>query len=319
LTARTTGRNDVGLHRFVARAMASPLCLTLHADAATAHQAWRSVQDEFAASEAELSRFRRTSALTRLNQAVSEGACRLTTRRVMAFVGLAHRAYRVTEGTFDPRVIADLEAIGERAGIDLPSGRRDVSPWFERDGRHAVRLVAPVDSGGLGKGLALRWARSRLEHAGLMGSGGLIDAGGDLVMWGRPPDTDRWRVAIEHTDGGGLPAAVIVPEASGLATSSVRVRSWTGPDGSPVHHLLDPRTGRPADGGLRSVTVAFSDPAWAEVYSKHLFIGGAERIAVDARRRSLAAWWITDGGRMGMTAAAARRTLWLNPGMQSVS
>ena len=46
-----------------------------------------------------------------------------------------------------------------------------------------------------------------------------------------------------------------------------------------VHHLVDPRTGEPADGGLRAVTGHGPDPAWAEVWSKTLFIEGRERIA----------------------------------------
>jgi thiamine biosynthesis lipoprotein len=78
-----------------------------------------------------------------------------------------------------------------------------------------------------------------------------------------------------------------------------------------VHHLLDPRTGESAVGGLQSVTVAGSDPAWAEVWSKVLFVGGRGTIADDARSRGMAVWWVADDGTLEMTADARARTVWV--------
>ena len=57
--------------------------------------------------------------------------------------------------------------------------------------------------------------------------------------------------------------------------------------------------------------MAWGDPAWAEVWSKALFLEGAEAIAGVARRRGLAAWWISDGGDVSMTPAARQRTTWV--------
>ena len=64
-----------------------------------------------------------------------------------------------------------------------------------------------------------------------------------------------------------------------VATSSVRVRHWRAPDGAPVHHLVDPATGEPARSGLSRSRVAGPDPAWAEVWSKALFLAGRPGIA----------------------------------------
>ncbi len=99
-------------------------------------------------------------------------------------------------------------------------------------------------------------------------------------------------------------------EHGALATSSVRLRSWVT-DGRRVHHLIDPRTGEPADGGLRAVTVHGPDPAWAEVWSKTLFIEGRQHISSVARSRGLAAWWVADDGTLEMTPAARERTAWV--------
>jgi thiamine biosynthesis lipoprotein len=77
-----------------------------------------------------------------------------------------------------------------------------------------------------------------------------------------------------------------------------------------VHHLIDPQTGEPGGDGLLSVTVAGPDPAWAEVWSKTLFLEGRRAIAALARRRGLAAWWIAVDGTIEMTPAGRARTLW---------
>ncbi len=77
-----------------------------------------------------------------------------------------------------------------------------------------------------------------------------------------------------------------------------------------MHHIVDPATREPARTGLLAVTVARQDPAWAEIWSKALFVAGREAIADEARARGLAAWWVDDRGRLGMTPDARVRTLW---------
>ncbi len=72
----------------------------------------------------------------------------------------------------------------------------------------------------------------------------LLEAGGDLVARGRDPDGDRWQVGIEDPAGGDDLAVVALADRA-IATSSIRVNRWLA-DGRVVHHLLDPRTGEPA-------------------------------------------------------------------------
>jgi thiamine biosynthesis lipoprotein len=165
----------------------------------------------------------------------------------------------------------------------------------------------PIDLGGIGKGLALRWAAGRVIGAGV--GRFLLEAGGDLVARGRSPEGGPWLVGIEDPAGAPDPLAVILVDDGAVASSSVRVHAWVV-DGRPVHHLLDPATGEPAEPGLLAVTVAGPDPAWAEVWSKSLFLAGSDDIAGEARRRGLAAWWVTTGGSLEMTPAARVRTAW---------
>jgi thiamine biosynthesis lipoprotein len=312
-------------HDFERRAMGSPLRLSVvGAEPDVAAAAWRLVSDEFEASEEAMSRFRDSSDLTVVNRAAGTGRCIQVDRRLARALATADRARRITRGRFDARVLVDLERLGY-AGVDVdivgpdraapatePSG--SVGGWLTVDPRTAtVGVVRPVDLGGIGKGLALRWAWRLVERTGLLSSGGgaLLEAGGDLVAGGPAPQGGPWVIDIEDPAGGSLAVAVIAVPDGAVATSSVLVNRWTSVDGRAVHHLVDPRTGEPGGAGLLSVTVAGRDPAWAEVWSKSLFLYGAEGIAAVARGRGLAAWWVHEDGRLEMTAGARARTMWV--------
>jgi thiamine biosynthesis lipoprotein len=310
------------MHRFAGTAMASPLRLVvagaLDEDVA-AGRAWSAVCQTFEAAEQALSRFRDDSDLTRLNRQAGQPAAvgsRLLVRALVA----ADRAHRRTDGRFDPRVLADLERLGY-PGAPLGGARpAPAARVVSRTGRRGPqRLAAPVDLGGIGKGLALRWAAraatSALAAVLAAGGGFLIDAGQDLVTRGDGPDGGPFLVDIEDPSGVAESLAVVrMPTGGAVATSSIRLRRWTAPDGRRVHHLIDPRTGEPGGDGLSAVTVAGADPAWAEVWSKALFLEGASGIAFLARREGLAAWWVTTTGELEMTPAARVLTAWLPSG-----
>lgn len=296
------------------------------ADEATADAAWAAVERVLADVDAAMSRFREDSELTRLSRRGSiptDGISRMLVKALCA----ADRARRITGGRFEPRIVDALERIGY-AGVSQAAapGNADIgrasaargSRVLERVGRTGpIELPEPVDLGGIGKGLALRWAASAIEDVltaadlAVENAGYLLDAGGDIALNGSPTPGEPWHVGIE--DPGGSPTPVATLKATGrlaVATSSVRRLRWQH-DGRAVHHLIDPRTGTPGGAGLAAVTVAGPDPAWAEVWSKALFLEGADGIAAAARSRGLAAWWVTDDGRLEMTAAARSRTVWV--------
>jgi thiamine biosynthesis lipoprotein len=304
--------------------MGSPLRLTVCPDARIATDdapalAWAEVVDEFERSEDAMSRFRNASELTELNRAAGSGREVVVGRRLERAIVAADRATRVTGGRFDPRVLADLDRLGYR-GAPLPAtsagwdgglvvtARDSATRIACRVAPGRLRLDRPVDLGGIGKGLALRWAAARLERGGFRSY--LLEAGGDLVARGQGPDGGVWQVGIEDPAADLRPLAVISIDDLAIATSSVGVHAWLV-DGRPVHHLLDPATGEPGGSGLLAVTVAAADPAWAEVWSKCLFLAGRSGIASVARARGLAAWWVGTDGGLEMTAAARVRSIWV--------
>ncbi len=187
--------------------------------------------------------------------------------------------------------------------------------WLHLDPRNRQAAVAaPIDLGGIGKGLAIRWAMAVLERTvpELSGPGGgaLLEAGGDIVARGAAPQEGPWMVGVEDP-GGGDEVAVVAVRDGAISTSSIAVHRWRTDAGRDVHHLIDPRNGEPGGEGLLAVTVAGPDPAWAEVWSKTLFLEGSRGIAARARGLGLAAWWVREDGAVEMTPAARVRTAWL--------
>jgi thiamine biosynthesis lipoprotein len=300
--------------------MGSPLRLTLVGVArSAAERAWALVRADIEATEASLSRWRASSGLSRLNRVAGDGSAPVDPRLAAMLVASA-RAQRLSGGRFDPRVLARLEALGEQAGVSIPTRRGpdplgSASPWLTIDPRRGTaRVAVPVDSGGIGKGLGLRWAVSALERAGLRGDGLLLEAGGDLLTRGLGPGGGPWQIGVEDPAGSGGPLAVIATTDAAVATSSTAVRRWVGPGGGTAHHLIDPSTGEPGGDGLAAVTVAGRDPAWAEVWSKTLFLGGRRQIGDEARRRGLAAWWVEADGSLHLSPSAVALTTWTAAG-----
>jgi thiamine biosynthesis lipoprotein len=273
-----------------------------------------------------MSRFLDSSELTALNRVAGSGRAAVASPRLRRALVISDRARRVTAGRFDPRVLVALERIGYAgAGLGMPADdgpatgtspdRAAAAVHLDRIGR--VAIDAPIDLGGIGKGLALRWAAARIDAllaaadgAGWIANGALLDAGADLVVRGVAPDGGPWRIGIEDPWEGPEPVAVVAVGSGAVATSSVRRLRWSTGERI-VHHLIDPRTGEPAETGLVAVTVAAPDPAWAEVWSKTLFLAGRSGVAALARSRGIAAWWIVADGSVEMTPAARERTIWL--------
>jgi thiamine biosynthesis lipoprotein len=296
---------------------------------------WSAVSDTFEAAEQAMSRFRDTSDLMAINRLAGTGRAVTVDRLLARALVAAERAGRLTGGRFDARVLGDLERLGYRGAPIQPAGGAEpsggvASPglrvvwaagthvvnggrWLDIDVRSSrVAVETPVDLGGIGKGLALRWAARAIERTGLTGPGIgiLLEAGGDLVGRMPSPDGTDWSIAIEDPEARHEPKAVIRLGSGAIATSSISIHHWRDAEGRSVHHLINPETGEPGGHGLAAVTVAGADPAWAEVWSKSLFLGGIDGIALLARSRGLACWWIRDDGQLEMTPAARIRTLW---------
>ncbi len=180
-------------------------------------------------------------------------------------VAVSLRAARLTDGAVDPTVGAAMCRIGydrdfALVGDGVAGAGNDPVPvvgWqavqLDR-GRSMVTMPAGtlLDFGATAKA----WAADRAAEmiAFRTGSGILVSLGGDVAVAGTPPPAG-FSVGIADVCGDPNPDVTVAIESGGLATSGIARRHWTV-DGEPVHHLIDPSTGRPADGPWRTVTVA---------------------------------------------------------------
>ena len=298
------------------RAMACQVIVTVPArespeDAAVMSEAL----EVFGQVESECTRFDPASPLSRANAAPEES------HRVPPYLFEAlceaFEAHRQTGGLYDPRVLKNLEVLGYDAGLRFDgSSTRELgvplptwsSPWSPNfvPGLREVVLEAPVDLGGIGKGLAVRWASEVLARRF---DDFIVEAGGDCFLSGRAPDGERWRVGVEDPHGGEQPLAVLAVSDRAVATSSLRRRRWLH-GATPVHHLIDPRTGHPGGEGLASVPVVAHDPARAEVAAKALFLAGSRDVAEAARRGGIDALWCDHVGRVGMSEGVTPHVIW---------
>lgn len=314
-SVEVTGRTAIGR----VRAMASDI--TVHATSRDDGHRLEAVVGEaltvFSTVAASCTRFDPTSPLMRANAA--PGEWHVLPASCVAAISEAYAAYRRTDGRFDPRVLRDLVGLGYTEALSFAEGapeapvgrprRRLVPPPWEPlfRGEDEVHLGGqPVDLGGIGKGLAVRWAADALRGAC---DDHLVVAGGDCSCAGSAPDGGPWRVGVEDPAGGDAPLAVLGLSDIACATSSVRLRRWKA-GGQEVHHLIDPRSGLPGGRGLAAVTVVAGDPADAEVWSKVLFLAGHRQVATVAERQELAALWVGADGTVACSEAMARYVVW---------
>jgi len=164
----------------------------------------------------------------------------------------------------------------------------------ETGGFFSARPAGRLDPSGYVKGWAIDGAAGRLAAAGATRF--CINAGGDVVAYGRPAPGRGWRVGIRHPDDLERVAAVLAVEDLAVATSGEYERGA---------HILDPHTGRPPSGPL-SVTVVGPDLATADAYATAAFAMGADGPEWTATLDGYDALCITSDGRVLTTRGVAR-------------
>jgi thiamine biosynthesis lipoprotein len=127
---------------------------------------------------------------------------------------------------------------------------------------------------------AKAWAadRSAQRIAAELGCGVLVSLGGDIAVAGDAPAAG-WSIRVQDITGDPAatndgPTSVVAIRECGLATSSTTARRWQR-GGDLMHHILDPRTGRPADSQWRTVSVAAGSALDANIASTAAIIRGS--------------------------------------------
>ena len=202
-------------------------------------------------------------------------------RELALLLAEAERYSRISSAAFDSRIGAlvdawDLRGAGVVPTADALRNAREAAGSSsisvdERTGtviRHAS--AAWIDTGGFGKGAALRSVARGLESANV--GRALIDLGGQL--WAQGNADEPWSVHVAHPTERQRPVARLEIQGVSVATSGTSER-FIEIDGVRRGHILDPRTGRPS-AAWGSVTVVSSDALEADALATALYVMGPD-------------------------------------------
>jgi FAD:protein FMN transferase len=270
-------RREIAPRRRAFRSMGTNVELLGGGSEASFERAARRVESIFACDDQRFSRFRSDSELAMVN--ASGGAWVEVSPPFLRLLERAVDGARRSGGLFDPTVLGAIESAGyDRDFDEIGWVHGGVSPeppstapnWRAirlRGRRVQLRHGIGLDFGGIAKG----WA---VDRAALAASRfvpwALVNAGGDLRLVGRPPHGSL-EVGIEEPLDPGSIASRIHLERGGMATSSKAARTW----GPGLHHLIDPRTSRPAATEVEQATAWADSCTEAEIRSKWALLAGA--------------------------------------------
>jgi thiamine biosynthesis lipoprotein len=271
-------------------------------------------RDRLAFLEARWSRFRASSDLSRLNAA--QGDPVVVDQSTIELLEAMVHGYTLTDGSFDPTLLAPLVRLGYATSVHDPSAVTELPIGVQRRGHirglvvdlneMTVRLPpgTAVDAGGIGKGLAADMV------AGLLianGAGGvMVDVGGDVRVMGDGPCDGQWRVAVDAPFEPEQAAMHVLITRGALGSSGTLRRSWVNHDGQSAHHLLDPDSVAPTPSGFDApvhATVLAATAAEAEMHATMAIVRGAHSALPRLQAAGLSARVVYGSGRAFTNAA----------------
>ena len=246
-------------------------------------------EDAIRELEALFSRTDPDSAVSRLNAAGSLELSEEETE-LAGILRQAGRYYEQTGGAFDITVAPVVSAWGfttdsfqvpAQSELDRLLPLVDGSAVTVEDRAAALGPGQSIDLGAIAKGYAAGRLCTVFNEYEVPRA--LADLGGNVLAWGDRPDGTPWRVGIQdpaHPDDKEALVGVL-ELVDAFAVTSGSYQRYFEQGGTRYHHIIDPATGKPADSGLTSVTVAAGtgtgNGAMCDAYSTALFTMGEEK------------------------------------------
>ncbi len=287
------------------KAMGCHMMAAINNPSFKAGQKLQQVPTWFETWEQTFSRFREDSELSRLNR--SAGSPVTVSVDFWDVFQIALAAEKRSGGLVSPAILDSLVLAGYQGSFDgLPS---EQSNDFHAKGQtlksiSAIRWDANsntidmppglrLDFGGIVKGWAAHHAMLRLKNYGAA----LVDAGGDIAISGLQADGQPWPVGVTDPIKPDTHFEMLQLGNCGVATSGIDYRRWQH-NGAWKHHLIDPRSGNPAETDVLSATVVAPSVIEAEIAAKVVLILGSEagKAWLEANQ-SLAGILVLDNGR----------------------
>lgn len=305
LTLLLSGCTQTDPHRAELFAMDTLMQLTVWGEEA----ALDSVKTELRRLEALLSVTDEDSEIFRLNR---DGRAVLSESTVSLLRDAAALS-RETGGAFDPTVYPLVLAwgfTGEKQAVPADAARADALSRVGTEHLHlsgdtlTVDAGTQLDLGGIAKGFAAEHCAALLRAQDVTAA--LLSLGGNVQTVGDKPDGSAWAVGIADPNEPSTAIARLEFHGEKALVTSGGYQRYFEHNGTRYHHILNPKTGFPAESGLASVTVIADSGTRADAYSTALFVMGLEDAVEFWRAQSdFEAVFILNDGTLRATEGAA--------------
>ncbi len=224
----------------------------------------------------------RTSDVAKLNQ--SSGRAVQVSPETYELIQKSIEISKKTEGLFDISIYPLVRAWGftkEEYRVPEPEelGRLlekvDASKIrLEPDNRVTLPEGMEIDLGGIAKGYLSQKLTELFQEGGAQAA--VVSLGGNVQTFGKKPDGTPFMVGItDPSDGTSVLGTIRIGEKAVITSGSYQ--RYFEKDGKKYHHIIDKRTGAPAQSDLTSVTVIGEDGVAADSLATALFVMGKEK------------------------------------------
>ena len=191
----------------------------------------------------------------------TEGAMDITIYPVMELWGFPSKDYRVPADE-------ELLQIKEVVGIDYLNYDESSSQIsFDKSGMK-------IDFGSIAKGYASMRVMEIFEENRV--TAGMVNLGGNVQVLGNKPNGEAWRVAVQHPDSSKEEYLGVVSASDTAVITAGTYERYFEEDGTIYHHIMDPKSAKPASNGLLAVTLVTPDGTFADGMDTPLLIMGTE-------------------------------------------
>jgi thiamine biosynthesis lipoprotein len=295
------------MQELVFRAMNSQIQVVVDSEQPAVDTALAQVPGWFADWEQCLSRFRRDSELSQLNG--RQGQWVPVSETLFGVLVAACQAAAYSNGLVSPVLLNALEQAGYDRSFEQITTSSAPAPGLWPGSRQAdwqalkldpatqrvyLPSAARLDLGGIAKGWAAAQAAQRLAQYGPA----LVDAGGDIALCGPRANAEPWPIEVADPWHPDEQLALLQVQTGGVATSGRDYRRWQQGDVW-QHHIVDPRSGQPAQSDVLCATVVASTIVLAETAAKTALILGSQRgLAWIESRAEIAALLVLEDGQI---------------------
>ena len=231
----------------------------------------------------------------------------------LALLTRAKEISAATDGLFSTTIAPLMEAWGFTSGDYRVPDEAELSALLAHvddeeiaisDSTVTIPADAKVDLGGIAKGFTSARVMEIFRENGV--ENGILSLCGTVQALGTKPDGSLWRVGLQDPADERALFATLELADKAVITSGAYERNFEQ-NGIVYHHIIDPRTGYPAESGLSSVTIVSDDGTLADGLSTALFIMGKEA-AVEfwrSRRDDFDMVLLADDGAVTVSAGIA--------------